>query len=100
MASDVEDKSPDELELEIIDSGAQDIKNEEEGMIIMSKVADLQKVQKALEDKNIKVESADIEYIAKDESEVSSEEAEKIEKFIEILEDCEDVSDYYSNVNI
>ena len=50
--------------------------------------------------KDVATESADIEYVAKDSQELSSEDKEKIEKFIEELEDCDDVSDYYTNVNI
>ena len=88
----------DDFELELIDVGAQDIKQEEEGATIFTNIEDLQKVGKFLEERGIKTESAEIEFVAKDEQEVSEEEKEKIEKFIEELEDCEDVADYYHNV--
>jgi len=88
----------DDLELELIDSGAQDIKREEEGIIIYTKIEDLIKVKKFLDDKKIETESADIEYITKDEIKLNNEDNEKVEKFIEELEDYEDVSDYYNNV--
>lgn len=88
----------DDLELELIDSGVQDIKREEEGIIIYTKIEDLIKVKKFLDDKKIETESADIEYITKDEIKLNNEDNEKVEKFIEELEDYEDVSDYYNNV--
>lgn len=86
------------FELELIDSGAQDILKEEEGITIYTKIEDLQKIKKFLEKKNIKTESAEIEYIAKEDLKISDEEKEKVEKFIEELENNEDVSDYYHNI--
>jgi YebC/PmpR family DNA-binding regulatory protein len=88
----------DELELELIDAGAEDIKKEEEGITIISKVEDLQKVKKFLEEKNMVTESAEIEFIAKEEMSVAESDREKIEKFENELEDSEDVTDFYSNV--
>lgn len=88
-----------EFELELIDAGAQDISKEEEGMTVYTKPEDLQKVKKFLEEKNIKTESAAIEYIAKSTEEVVGENKDKIEKFIGELEENEDVADYYTNVN-
>lgn len=90
----------DELELGLIDAGAQDIKKDEEGLSIITEVGDLQAVKKFLDEKNIKTEAADVAYIAKDEIVLSGEDQEKIEGFIEALDDCEDVSDYYTNIVI
>lgn len=88
-----------ELELELIDSGADDIKKETEGITIITQIEDLQKVKKFLDDKEVATESADIEYIAKDTISISDDEQEKQEKFEDALDDLEDVADYYSNVN-
>lgn len=87
-----------EFELELIDAGAQDIIKEDEGITIYAKPEDLQKVKKFLEEKNIKTESAEIEYIAKEDLALSGEDKGRVEKFIEELEDNEDVADYYTNV--
>lgn len=88
----------DNFELELIDAGAQDFKKEEAGATIYTKPADLQKVKQFLETKNIKTESADIEYVAKELADLSAEAKEKVQKFIETLEANEDVSDYYTNI--
>lgn len=90
----------DELELGLIDAGAQDIQKEAEGVTVITEMNDMQKVNKYLEDRKIKSESAELEYICKDELALSGEDREKVEKFIEALEENEDVSDYYTNVNI
>jgi len=90
----------DEFELEIIDAGAQDIKREAEGITILSDVEDFQKVKDYLEDKKIGAESAEIEFVAKEEIKLTEAERETVEKFIEELEDNEDVSDYYLNCEL
>lgn len=90
----------DEFELELIDAGTQDIIKEEEGMTIYTKPEDLQKVKQFLESKNINTESAEMEYVAKEQQNLSDEEKEKVQKFIDELESNEDVSDYYTNANI
>lgn len=87
-----------DIELELIDAGADDIQQEEEGITIYTKIENLQTVKKFLESKEIKTESADIEYIANEESEMEDSEKEKIQKLINELEENEDVSDYYTNI--
>lgn len=92
-------KNIEEFELELIDQGATDFKQEENGLTIYTKPEDLQKCIKFLEAKNISTESAEVEYVAKETISLNQEEQEKLEKFINDLDDCEDVSDYYCNIN-
>jgi len=93
-------KINEEMELELIDFGAEDIKEEEEGVTIYSAVNDLSKIKTYFEEKNINTESADIEYVAKENLELDESELSKIESFIDSLEEDEDVSDYYTNLSI
>jgi len=90
---------PEELELDLIDAGAQDILLAEEGMTVFTKIEDLQPMNKFLENKNLKSETAEIEFIAKEEQTIGAEDREKIEKFIEELKDSEDVNEYYHNIS-
>jgi len=93
-------QNADELELELIDAGADDIKKENEGMTILTAIENFQKIKKLLDQKNIKTESAGIEYIVKDEKEISEEEKKKVEQFIEALDENDDINNYYTDVNI
>lgn len=90
----------DDFELELIDAGIQNFLKEDEGAAIYTKAEDLQKVKQFLETKNIKTESAGIEYVAKERQQLTDGEKEKIKKFIEALDNNEDVADYYTNANI
>jgi YebC/PmpR family DNA-binding regulatory protein len=87
-----------ELELELIDQGASDFKKEAEGITVYTAVKDLQKIRDFLEEKGLKIEAGEIEYVAKEKMELPESEKEKMEKFFEELDDNEDVSDYYTNL--
>ncbi|MDD3711412.1 MAG: YebC/PmpR family DNA-binding transcriptional regulator [Patescibacteria group bacterium] len=87
------------FQLDLIDLGIDDFKIEEDLVLIYTKVEDLQKIKSFIEDRAIKIESGEIEYIAKEKQSLSAEEAEKIDRFIEELEELEDVSDYYNNLD-
>jgi transcriptional/translational regulatory protein YebC/TACO1 len=67
-------------------------------VIIYTKPEDLAKTKHWLETKKLQVESAEIEYVAKEKLTLSPEDKEKVEHFIDALEDDEDVSDYFSNI--
>ena len=94
------DIDKDELELALIDAGAQDIKFEDDEVIVYTQVSDLQAVKEVLESKKINIESADLQYIPKEEQELEEKDKEKVEKFVNALEDDEDVSDYYTNLKL
>lgn len=89
----------DEFELELIDAGADDIKKEGEGWTITANIVNLSKVKNWLDDKKIITESAALEYVPKEEKEVSAEDKTKIQKLIEELEENQDVSNYYTDVS-
>ncbi len=90
----------DDFELELIDQGADDIQDEEEGITIFTKPVNLQKVKQYLDQKNIKTESAEIENVAKEYLNLSEEDKKRVEEFVSALADNEDISDYYTNINL
>lgn len=92
-----ENKS-DDLELDLIDQGAAEIKWEEEGLILYTELANFQSLQKYFHDLNVKIESAEIEYVAKEKIKLDLDEEKKCIKFFNELEDNEDVSAVYSNL--
>lgn len=87
-----------DFELELIDNGANDIIQAEEGLTIYTVLSDFQKMQDFLKAKGLKPDSAEIEYVAKEKATLSAADQEKCDKFLEELEDNEDVSDYYTNL--
>jgi YebC/PmpR family DNA-binding regulatory protein len=90
--------SNEDLELSLIDQGVVDFTKEQEGITAYTEIKDLQKIKDYLESQDLKADSAEIEYVAKEKISISAEEQAKFEKFFEELEGNEDVSDYYSNL--
>jgi YebC/PmpR family DNA-binding regulatory protein len=93
-----------ELELELIDFGAEEITVEEaEGeapaeVVIYTSFADFAGMQKALESKTLPVTSASIQRIPTTSADISDEQAEEVLELIENLEEDDDVQAVYTNL--
>ncbi|MFA6190479.1 MAG: YebC/PmpR family DNA-binding transcriptional regulator [Candidatus Staskawiczbacteria bacterium] len=94
----IEDKPKEELELLAIELGADDVSVRENNLDIYTKPEDLETVKKALEEKQIKIESSSIDFVAKEEVELSEKEKEQAEKLFEALDENDAVNDIYSNI--
>ncbi len=100
IAVDARGKDPDELALEIIDLGADDVNVEQNALEVYTMPTDLHKVQQALDQKKIRYESADLEMVPKNPLDLPPSEAASTVKLIEILEELDDVQQVYTNVEI
>lgn len=90
--------SREEFELQLIENGAEDIKNGEEGQIeIRSKVENFQKTLNFIRDKGIEVSDSGLQWIAKDPMPVTLEIEEKLNNLFGDLEENDDVEDYFTN---
>lgn len=94
----------DELELELIDAGLEEMgesTDENGNTIIVLRCAfnDFGHMQKALEDKGITPISSEIEWIPSTTVPVNDEQAEDVSKLIERLEQDEDVSKVFHNMS-
>ncbi|HYM21246.1 MAG TPA: YebC/PmpR family DNA-binding transcriptional regulator [Candidatus Kapabacteria bacterium] len=88
----------DTLELELIDHGAEDIKIEDEEMVVYTSFADFAGMQKALEEKGIAVTEANIERLATTTKELTEEQATEVFDLIERIEEDDDVQAVYHTV--
>lgn len=92
--------SEDEIMDIILEAGADDLQTEEEFFEISTAIESFETVRKALIEKNLEIENASLQWVAKNLIEVKGEDAEKIMKLIESLEDCDDVQNVFSNADI
>lgn len=95
--------NPDELELELIDFGLEELgegtgENGETVLVVRCGFTDFGNMQKALEDKGITPISAELEWIPTVTVPVNDEQAEEISKLIERLEQDDDVSKVFHNM--
>jgi len=95
-----EGKPKEELELIAIEAGADDIVKNNDTLNVYTKPEDLEKVKKTIEEKQLKIESASLEWTAKEELSVSDKEREAAQKLFEVLDENEAIQDIYSNLKM
>ncbi len=88
-----------ELELELIDFGAEKFElNEDNELVLYTAFSDFGAMQKALETQKIEVLSADLQRIPLNTVELTDEQAEEISNLIEKFEDDDDVTAVFHNM--
>ena len=96
-----ESANEDELMELVLESGAEDFKAEDEGYEVLTAPDDFESVHKAIEEKEIAMETAEITSLPEITVSLSNEfEAEKVNKLLELLEDHDDVQSVYSNAEL
>ena len=98
-----EDLDIDELELELIDGGLEElyIESDEEGqdiVVVQTSFEDFGNMQKLLEEKGIEVKSAKLERITLSTTPLSEEQAADVFKLIDKIEEDDDVQAVYHNM--
>lgn len=86
---------PEELELDMIDFGAEEVFVDEDGILIYAPFESFGAIQKELESRGIEILSSGFERIPQVTKELSEEEAEDIEKLLEKIEEDDDVQNVY-----
>lgn len=94
---------PDELSLEAIDMGAEDVEPagpDDEYLTIYTDPSELENVRKALDEKKYNILKAESTLIPKTKVEISEEKvAHQVLRLIERLEDLDDVQNVYTNAD-
>ncbi|MHA6248877.1 YebC/PmpR family DNA-binding transcriptional regulator [Pontibacter sp. CAU 1760] len=87
-----------ELELELIDFGAEEIYEHEGEIIIETPFTEFGNMQKGLEEKGIETISADVQRIPTTRTELTEEQEEEVLGLIERFEEDDDVQAVYHNM--
>lgn len=87
-----------ELELELIDFGAEEIYADEEEIVIYGPFEEFGKLQKTLEEQEIEVISSGFERFPMDVKHLNEEQRTDVEKLLEKLEEDDDVQHVYHNM--
>jgi len=90
--------SLEDLELDLIDYGADEVEEDEDEVIIYGEFSQNAAIQKYLEDNGFEITSSEFVRIPNDVKEISPEHRESLEKLIEKLEDDEDVQNVFHNM--
>jgi len=87
-----------ELELELIDFGVQEIFAEDEDILIYGDFESFGPIQKYLEENEFEIVSAEFERIPNDTKELNEEQVADIEKLLGKLEEDDDVTNVFHNM--
>lgn len=95
-----EDWNEEELALELIDAGAEDLELDEGEFTVTTALEDFGAMQKKLEELNVDVTSAELQRIPKVSTEIEPSIATSALKLIEKIEDVDDVQAVYHNIEM
>lgn len=89
-----------DLELELIDFGADEIFEDEDGIFIFAEFQNFGPIQKHLEENGYEIKSFKFERIPNDMKKLSQSEREEVEKLLEKIEEDDDVTNVFHNMEI
>ncbi|MDR1725544.1 MAG: YebC/PmpR family DNA-binding transcriptional regulator [Bacteroidales bacterium] len=96
----IENNNPEELEMTLIDAGAEEIEQDEGYLTAYCQMEDFSSMQKVLEQSGIEAQSAELQRIPNTMVSVELESAKKILKMINLLEEDDDVQAVYHNMEM
>jgi YebC/PmpR family DNA-binding regulatory protein len=93
-----EDIDPEELELEMIDFGAEEVFVDDDDILIYAPFESFGDIQKELESRNLEILSSGFERIPQVTKALSETEQEDVEKLLEKIEEDDDVQNVYHSM--
>ncbi len=89
---------PEELELELIDHGLEEMEVIDDLLVLSSDYTDFGNLSKALDELNIEVNKATLQRIPNSPVEFTPEQMEDIDKMMSKIEDDEDIQEIFTNI--
>jgi len=95
-----ENVDADELALTAIDAGAEDVRMEEGYVEVFTAPTQMEKVMKALEQKNVAIESSELVMAPKSLVQLDEKSAVQALRLLDRLEEIDDIQNVYTNADI
>lgn len=89
-----------ELEMELIDAGLEELENDEGTLTVTTDFSDFSNMQKQLESMNIELESSELQRFPNNTKTLVGEDAKSVLKLIDKLEEDEDVQNVFHNMEM
>lgn len=86
-----------EAMMTVLDAGAEDVEEGDEGLEIITAASDLMKVRQALIDASLTVTNAELRYVPTSTIAVAGDDEAKLEKLLDALDDLDDVTAVHTN---
>ena len=91
-------KNKENMDLAVIEAGADDIYWHDDMLDVYTKPEDLEKVRKNLEEKGVKTESVSLDWVPKENMKIDESTKEACQKLFEALDENDSVQEIYSNL--
>ena len=88
-----------ELELELIDHGVEEVFEDDDGIIIYAPFESFGAIQSALEEQNVEILSSGFERIPQVTNKITNDQAQDVEKLLELIEEDDDVQNVYHSMD-
>ena len=95
-----EGQNPEELEFELIDFGLDELRVEDDEIVLYTLFSEFGTMQKALEDRNIEVENAELIRLTNVTKKLNDEQAEDLIKLIDKFDEDEDVANVFHTMDM
>ena len=89
-----------ELEMDLIDGGLEELEVDEEAVTIYCEYADFNNMQIKLEELDIEITNSELQRIPKNFKTITGEQAKKVLKLLDLLEDNDDVQQVFHNMEL
>ena len=86
------------FELKIIEAGAEDIKQNNEAITIYTKPENLSRIKNIIENENIQIDSYIIDWVPKNEVQVTDEDKKRLKELFNALNEQDEVEEIFSNL--
>jgi YebC/PmpR family DNA-binding regulatory protein len=93
-------RDEDEVTMEALEAGAQDVVSEDESFVVYTAVEDLHRVNEAMEKAGVKASEVGLTYVATNKADIPEEAVPTLLKLLDALDDLDDVQETYVNVDI
>ena len=90
----------DELEMELIDAGLEELEVDEEAVTVYCEYTNFNNMQTKLEELEIEIENSELQRIPNNTKKISAEQAEKVLKLLDLLEENDDVQQVFHNMEL
>jgi len=98
VRTEIQNMSEDELFEKLIDFDIVDITKDESLFSVVCEVKALDAVKKGLESLGFSIQSAELEWVPKDNTTLPDDQAQKAYEFLSLLDDHDDVQNVYTNL--
>ena len=89
-----------ELEMELIDGGLEELEVDEEAVTIYCEYADFNNMQTKLEELDIEIKNSELQRIPNNFKTITGKQAKKVLKLLDLLEENDDVQQVFHNMEL